>query len=201
MEPGGPGDYQSVILWPLKPEKQLIVPSDLLNASPLTQPQTIRFSGEYWYFEAPADEPGPNAHLAHGNPLDVSIRTVNARPLMMQAHQKIAKPIRLSTVRELDVTLLNRDNDPGLLSIGIVLTDSARIDKTGLNLALQPLTSTQPDHFTMKTVPVSEKLLFAIPPQSRQRRFDGITVLILPDASRMHSGARVAIDHFDLVPR
>ena len=201
IEPRGPGDYQSVILWPLKPEKQLILPPDLLNASPLTQPQTIRFTGEYWYFEAPADEPGPNAHRAHGNPMDVSIRTLNARPLMMQAHQKLAKPIRLSTVREMDVTVLNRDNDPGILSIGVMLTDSARVDKTALNLGLQPLPSTQPAHFTVKTVPVNEKLHFIIPSQSRQHRFDGITVLILPDTSRMHSGARVAIDHFDLVPR
>jgi hypothetical protein len=202
IEPGGLGNYQSVILWPLKPKKQLIVPPDLLNASPLTQPQTIRFSGEYWYFEAPADEPGPNAHKAHGNPMDVSIRTLNARPLMMQAHQKLAKPIRLSTVRAIDVTMLNRDNDAGILSIGVVLTDSSANDnKDGLNLALQPLPSTEPAHFAVKTVPVSEKLHFAIPAQSRQRRFDGITVLILPDASRMHSGARVAIDHFDLVPR
>jgi hypothetical protein len=200
-EPGGLGSYHSVILWPVKPEKQLIVPPDLLNAAPLTQPQTIRFSGEYWYFESPAEEPGPNAYNDHGNPMDVSIRTVNTRPLMMQAHQKLAKPIQLSTVRAIDVTMLNRDNAPGVLSIGVTLTDSASVDKKGLNLGLQPLVSTQPDHFTVKTVPVSEKLHFVIPPQSRQRRFDEITVAILPSTSRMHSGARAAIDHFDLVPR
>ncbi|MGA2251935.1 hypothetical protein [Terracidiphilus sp.] len=201
-EPGGLGSYHSVILWPQKPEKQLIVPPDLLNAAPLIQPQTIRFSGEYWYFEAPAEEPGPNAHTAHGNPMDVGIRTLNTRPLMMQAHQKVAKPIRLSTVRAIDVTMLNRDNDPGILTIGVTLTDSAASDyKAGLDLGLQPLASTQPDHFSVKIVPVSEKLDFAIPAQSRQRRFDGITVTILPSTSRMHSGARVAIDHFDLVPR
>ncbi|WP_058189034.1 hypothetical protein [Terracidiphilus gabretensis] len=201
-EPGGLGSYHSVILWPQKPEKQLIVPPDLLNAAPLTQPQTIHFSGEYWYFEAPAEEPGPNAHTAHGNPMDVSIHTLNTRPLMMQAHQKLAKPIPLSTVRAIDITMLNRDNDPGILSIGVFLTDSAASDyKGGLDLGLQPLTSTQPDHFAVKTVPVSEKLHFVIPAQSRQHRFDGITVMILPAANRMHSGARVAIDHFDLVPR
>ncbi len=199
--PGGFGNYQSVILWPAKPEKQLILPPDLLIASPLTQQQTIHFSGVYWYFEAPADEPGPDAHVAHGNPMDVSIRTLNTRPLMMQAHQKLAKSVRLSTVRAIDVTILNRDNDPGILSIGVTMTDSASVDKTALDLGLQPLTSTQPDHFAVKTVPVSEKLHFAIPAQSRQRRFDGITVMILPAANRMHSGARVAIDHFDLVPR
>jgi hypothetical protein len=200
-EPGGLGSYHSVILWPDKPQKQLILPPDLLNAAPLTQPQTIRFSGEYWYFEAPAEEPGPNAHTAHGNPLDVSIHTLNTRPLMMQAHQKLAKPIRLSTVRTIDVTMLNRDNDPGILSIGVVLTDSASDTKTGLDLGLQPLASTQPDHFTMKTAPVSEKLHFVIPAQSRQHRFDGITVMIRAAANRIHSGARVAVDHFDLVPR
>ena len=180
---------------------EFIVPPDLLNAAPLTQRQTIRFSGEYWYFESPAEEPGPNAHTAHGNPMDVSIHTLNTRPLMMQAHQKLAKPIRLSTVRAIDVTMLNRDNDPGILSIGVILTDStASTYKAGLDLGLQPLTSTQPDHFTVKAAPVSEKLHFAIPAQSRQNHFDGITVMILPAANRMHSGARVAIDHFDLVP-
>jgi hypothetical protein len=132
--------------------------------------------------------------------MDVSIRTLNTRPLMMQAHQKLAKPIRLSTVRAIDVTMLNRDNDPGTLSIGVVLTDSAFDTKTGLDLGLRPLASTQPDHFSVKTLPVSEKLHFTIPAQSRQRRFDGITIMILPSASRMHSGAHVAIDHFDLVP-
>ena len=201
-EPGGLGSYHSVILWPEKPEKQLIVPPDLLNAAPLTQPQTIRFSGEYWYFESPAEEPGPNAHMAHGNPMDVSIRTLNTRPLMMQAHQKLAKSIKLSSVRAIDITMLNRDNDPGILSIGVTLTDSAASDyRGGLDLGLQPLVSTQPDHFTLKTVPASEKLHFSVPVPSRQRRFDGITVMILPTASRMHSGAHIAIDHFDLVPR
>ncbi len=201
-EPGGLGSYQSVILWPQKPEKQLILPPDLLNALPLTQQQTIHFSGVYWYFEAPADEPGPNAHVAHGNPLDVSIHTLNPRPLIMQAQQKLAKPIRLATVRAVDVTLLNRDNDPGTLSIGVVLTDSAALNsRSGVNLGLQALASSEPDHFTVKTVPAGETLRFTIPAQSRQRRFDGITVLILPNASRMHSGARVAVDRFDLVPR
>jgi len=202
-EPSGLGNYQSVILWPQKPEKQLILPPDLLPATPLTQKQTIHFTGVYWYFEAPATEPGPQAHIAHGNPMDVSIRTVNTRPLMMQAHQKLAEPIRLSSVRTIDITLQNRDNDRGLLSIGIILTDSALSNTAGVNLGLQPLPSTEPENFTTKTAPVTETLHFAIPPQAQAqiRRFDGITVLILPDPSRMHSGSRVAIDRFNLEPR
>jgi hypothetical protein len=200
-EPSGLGNYNSVILWPQKPEKQILVPPDLLPAAPLVNQQTIRFTGVYWYFEAPADEPGPHAHVAHGNPMDVSIRTLNPRPLMMQAHQKLGKPIRLSSMRAMDVTLLNRDNDRGTLSIGVILTDSTQGDKIGVNLGLQPLPSSEPEHFTIKTAPVTETLRFQIPAQPRTRQFDGITVMIFPDASRMHSGARVAIDHFDLAPR
>jgi hypothetical protein len=205
VEPGGPGDYQSVILWPLKPDKQEIgAPVLAANTSDLTKPQTIRFNGAYWYFQAPANEPGPRAHQAHGNPLDVSIHTVNFKPLMMQAHQKLAAPIRLSTLREMDVTVLNRDNARGLLSIGVLLTDSAAPGRPALNplnLGTQPLISSQPDHFQVKTVSVPETLHFAVPSQGRMKRFDGITILILPDESRMERGARVAIDHFDLVPR
>ncbi|HEX8812707.1 MAG TPA: hypothetical protein VF742_12020, partial [Terracidiphilus sp.] len=202
MEPSGPGDYQSVILWPLKPDKpEIVAPVLTSNASDLTKPQTIRFSGVYWYFQAPANEPGPDAHQTHGNPLDVSIHTVNFMPLLMQAHQKLAAPIRLSTVREMDVTVLNRDNDRGLLTIGAVLTDSASSTKPALNLGTQPLVSSQPDRFEIKPVSLPETLRFAVPPQSRLKRFDTITILILPDESRMETGSRVAIDHFELVPR
>lgn len=198
---GGLGDYQSIVLWPAKPEKQLILPPDLLPASPLTKQQTLDFSGVYWYFEAPAEEPGPHAHVAHGNPMDVSIRTVNARPLMMEAHQKLARRIRLSSVREIAVTMRNRDNEPGRISIGVVLTDSAYEDKDGLNLGMQPLASSEPEHFAIKTAPVSETLRFKIPAAGRTRRFDGITVMILPDSVRMHMAAKVAIERFEMVPR
>jgi hypothetical protein len=201
LEPGGPGDYQSVILWPLKHEEQIVAPIPVPDPSALTRQQSIRFTGAYWYFQAPAEEPGPHAHQAHGNPLDVSIHTVNSRPLLMQAHQKLAAPIRLSTVREMNITVLNRDNQPGLLSIGVLLTDSASPGRPALDLGVQPLVSSQPDHFQVKSVSVPETLRFTVPSPSRSRRFDGITILILPDENRMEMGAKVAIDHFDLVPR
>lgn len=197
---GGLSNYRSVILWPLKPKDQLIVPASLLHAAPLTRQQTIRFSGAYWYFQAPQTEPGPHAHTAHGDPLKVDIHTVNYRPLMMQAHQSLAKPIRLSTVREIDVALLNSDNRRGLLSIGLLLTDSDLPQGRALNLGIKPLPSSEPEHFQVKIAPVEETLRFAIPAQARARRFDGITVQILPDATRMNRGAKVAIDSFDLVP-
>lgn len=197
----GLGDYRSVILWPVRPKDQLIVPSELLNSTPLTQQKTIQFTGAYWYFQAPETEPGPHAHLAHGDPLKVSIRTVNLRPITMQAHQNLAKPIRLSTVREIDVTTLNQDNERGMLSIGLLLTDSGLPQRQALNLGIKPLPSSEPEHFQVKTTPVEETLRFAVPPQARSRRFDGITVLIVPDITRMNTGARVAIDSFNLIPR
>lgn len=198
---GGLGDYQSVILWPVRPKDQLIVPADLLNSTPLTQQKTIQFTGAYWYFQAPETEPGPLAHVTHGDPLKVNIHTVNTRPLIMQAHQSLAKPIRLSTVREIDITTLNHDNERGILSIGLVLTDSGLQQKQALNLGIKPLPSTEPEHFQFKTIPTEETLRFAIPVQARLRRFDGITVLIVPDVTRMSTGAKVAIDSFNLIPR
>ena len=200
---GGPGDYHSVILWPLKPDKEIVapIPVPATDASALAKPQTIRFNGVYWYFQSPADEPGPHAHQAHGSPLDVSIHAVNSLPLKMQAHQKLAAPIRLSTVREMSVTIRNRDNERGLLSIGVLLTDSASPGSPALNLGVQPVVSSQPDRFQVKSASVEETLRFPVPSQLHTRRFDGITILILPDESRMETGSRVAIDRFELIPR
>ena len=196
----GLGDYSSIILWPMPPRKQILAPVNPLAAATLTATKTIRFTGPYWYFQAPELEPGPQAHVAHGNPLDASIHTVNRRPLMMQAHQDLGAPVSLSSVGEVDVAMENRDNEPGVIQIEVQLIDISAIDKSPITLGMLPLASSQPEHFAPKTASVEETLRFKVPRHVAIRRFDRINVVIHPDVHRIEDGVKVAIDHFDLLP-
>ena len=123
----GPGGFESVILWPFPPKKQIIpplpAPRDYLGIEK-SRPLTIRFDGAYWYFQPPETQPGRTAHQAHGTPLTANIQSVNTLPLMMEAHQRLIGPVRLSRCGEIDVQIQNRDNLAGPLSIGLLLGDS-----------------------------------------------------------------------------
>jgi hypothetical protein len=52
-----------------------------------------------------------------------------------------------------------------------------------------------------KASPVSETLTFPIPSKPSIRRFDEVKIVFRLDAFRADDGAKVAIDHFVLVPR
>src|SRR6185437_2858903 len=64
--------YESVVLWPYPPKKQIVAPVQPapLLAPGMKQPVVIRFNGEYWYLQPPDVRPGPHAHRATGTPLD-----------------------------------------------------------------------------------------------------------------------------------
>lgn len=196
--------YESIVLWPEPPKKEIVAPVDPAYLTPalrIKKPLTIRFTGSYWYFQPPDTKPGPHPHVTRGNPLLVDIRSDDFFPLTMEAHQNFGAPIRLSRLREIDVSLANRDNRPGLIAVGVVLTDSASPGKPALYLGRQPVESSEPSRFAEKTAPVEETLQFPIPAHRSIRKFDEITLIVAPDTSRMKIGARIAIEEFDFLPR
>jgi hypothetical protein len=200
----GFGGYESIVLWPEPPKKEIVAPVDPAYLAPalrIKKPLTIRFTGSYWYFQPPATKPGPRPHVAHGNPLYADIRSDDFFPLAMEAHQSFGAPIHLSRLREIDVDLANRDNLPGLIAVGVVLTDSASPGKPALYLGQQPVESSAPYRFREKTAPVEETLRFAIPSHPSIRKFDEITLIVVPDVARQKTGARIAIEEFDFLPR
>jgi hypothetical protein len=200
----GPGGFQSVILWPFPPKKQLIppVPAPVNYLGPeRAHPLTIRFDGAYWYFEPPDTGPGWTAHQAQGTPLGVNIESVNSFPLMMEAHQQLIGPVRLSRCGEIDVVIENRDNLRGAISLGLLLGDSHSPGKPTLYLGQKEIETTLSGFFYYKTAPVSETLRFAIPRPAPMRRFDEITVMVLPDPEHSMAGPKIAIQEFDLLPR
>jgi hypothetical protein len=184
--------YESVILWPFPPKKQIVAPIQPpeLLAPGTTQPLVIRFNGEYWYLQPPDIRPGPKTHHANGTPLEVHIASANSFPLLMQAHQYLRSPIRIARCRELRVDVENRETEPGSVAIAVWLKNSTTPGAPAVYLGEQPITNAG-----------SEEIIFAVPPGSKVRSFDEISVMMLPEAGHQRVGPRVAIRQFEFVPR
>jgi hypothetical protein len=200
----GGGGYESVILWPY-PKKELAAPprfvADTLLAPGTKQPLIIRFNGPYWYLQPPAKFPGSRAHQATGTPLGFDIQSQNLMPLVMDAHQYLSAAIPIARCREVTVELGNRDNTIGAISLGVLLTDGTSAGKPTLSLGEQPVESTQREHFSIKTTPVFETLHFHVPADARMRKFNEITVLVLPEIEHRYEAPKIAIQQFELFPR
>ena len=199
-----PGGFHSIILWPLPPKKQIIPPiprpQNLLGADH-SRPLVIRFDGNYWYFQPPEQRPGRSAHQARGTPLSFDIRSNNDFPLLMEAHQRLMGPVRIDRCREIDVEIQNKDNVPGGFYVALLLGDSGYPGQPTLSLGQQPVLSSQPGYFRFKLAPTIETLRFALPLDARKRKFDEITVMVIPDHEHALTGPKVAVDQFELLPR
>jgi len=200
----GISGYESIILWPV-PEKKQIVPPLPAESSFLapgtTKPLVIRFDAPYWYFQPPAKRPGPRAYQAHGTPLAADIKANNFIPLIMEAHQNLGSSIRIARCREVNVSILNRDNRRGVLNLAVLLTDTASPAKPALYLGQQPIATSQPPQFQIKSSPATEVLRFPVPASAKIRKFDEITVMFLPDDANFDVGPKIAIQDFELLPR
>jgi hypothetical protein len=200
----GISGYESIILWPNPPKKQIVAPLRLA-ISPLdplkSRPMIIRFDGVYWYFQPPGKRPGPQAHQAHGSPLAVHIQANNFLPLIMEAHQNLANSIRLSRCRGIEVDIQNRNDSPGAIALAVFLGDSSAPGNPSLYLGQQPVISSQRGYFSAGSLPADVKLRFTIPDRATIRRFDEITVLFLPDAEQYEVAPKIAIQDFNLLPR
>lgn len=200
----GVGGYESLILWPVPEKKQIIAPLPApasFLAPGTTRPLIIPFDGAYWYMQLPQKVPGPAAHQAHGTPIGANIESNNLIPLVMDAHQTLGMAIPIARCREIQVEVANRDNRAGAISMAVLLTDGASHEKQALYLGQQPIVSTKPGQFTAKAVPVYETLRFAVPDGARLRRFNEITVMLLPDVEHTYVGPKIAIEQFQLMPR
>jgi len=193
-----------VILWPYPEKKQIVPPlpaHDSLLAPGTTKPLVIRFDGPYWYVQPPDQRPGKTAHQAHGTPVSVDIKSSNDFPLIMDAHQSLVVPIRTARCREIQVDIEDRDNRSGFIALAVLLGDSESPHKPDLYLGQQPIVATEPEHFSIKQGPVFETLRFGVPANGNLKKFDRITVLVLPDIEHQFISPKIAIQDFQLLPR
>jgi hypothetical protein len=195
--------YQSIILWPLPRNKEILPPLSQpasLLAPGTTKPLIIRFDGPYFYFQRPHKAPGPSALQVRGTPLIHDFQTNNFMTLVMEAHQALGSAIPLARCREIQVAILNRDNRPGVINLAILLGHSTALS-TQFYLGQRPIPSSQPDHFGFKATATPETLRFSIPSSAKLRDFNQITVLFLPGQANYDQGSKVAIQQFQLIPR
>lgn len=200
---GGFG-YQSIVLWPLPPKKEIIAPllaSSGIQGVHVVKPIIIPFEGSYWYFQPPETRPGLHAHVAQGDPLKVNIHATNFMPLVMQAHQVLDATVRISRCREIQVVIENRDSQPGGISAEMLLTDSLAPGKPTLSLGRQLILSSESDRVRRNLSPVIETLRFPIPSRSSIHRFDQITLVVGRDRTHPEVGAKVALQQFKFLPR
>jgi hypothetical protein len=199
----GLGGYESLILWPVPEKKQIVPPLPEISflAPGTTQPLVIPFNGQYWYVQSPNKIPGPTAHQAHGTPIGDEIASINSMPLIMDAHQTLGASIRITRCREIQVEIENRDNRIGVIALAVLLTDTASPKNPTLYLGQHSIVSTELEHFSYKSVSVFETLRFSVPASAKMRRFDEITVMMLPDIEHAFIGPKIAIKQFKLFPR
>jgi hypothetical protein len=198
--------YFGIILYPPPKKMQIIVPrlhEDVIAAGALARPLVIPFDGPYWYFKEVALRPGRKAHVAHGSPTDasVNVRSTDLDPLMMEAHQKLMRPINLSACGEIDVTITNADTRAGEIDLALVLADSSLPGRPRQVLAAKPVLSSMMDPMPRDRKPVNEVLRFTVPQAEHLRRFDDLTVEFLLAARHSRMGAKVSVESFELVPR
>ncbi len=200
----GADGYESIVLWQYPEKNRIIAPVPVRNtlwAPGDHKPLVIRFDGEYWYFQPPGLGPGRRAHQAHGTPVDVHIQSTNDLPLTMEAHQRLGSAIRLSRCADIEVGLENRDNVPGTIAMALLLRDSSQPGRASVYLGSQTLETSVPPRFAIKTASVAETLRFPVPAEGSIRKFDEITVLLLPDIEHKRVGPKIAIRQFELIPR
>ena len=204
LSTSGAGGYESVVLWPYSKKKELLPPliaDDSILAPGTKRPLIIRFDGPYWFLQPPSKRPGPGAHVAQGSPINVNLESNNDVALVMNAHQKLARAIPTGRCREIEIAIENRDNRQGLVSLGVLLTDEDSASKRTLYLGQQSIVSTEPGHFSLKTMPSYETIRFSVPPDAPLRKFNEITVMFLPDIEHTFIAPRIAIQQFELFPR
>jgi len=200
----GAGGYEGVILWPHQDKRWALPPiaaKDVALVSGTKEPLVILFNGPYWYYQAPHKFPGSTAHKSNGTPLEFQIRSNNFVPLVMNAHQHLSAAVPVERCGEITVGIENFDNTAGEISLGVLLTDGAATKVSTVYLGEQSIVSSQSEHFALKRAPVFETLHFTIPTHTQIRKFDEITVLVLPGVEHALNAPKIAIQNFELYPR
>lgn len=203
--PRSEGD-QGIILWGEKRNyTKLVAPTPVLanalNSNGNPNPLKIPFDGVYWFFKSPDAQPPTDSRQAHTTPDLVEIHSTDRRPLLIEAHDHLANLIELNCCSRIQIAIRNTDRYPETISLELILVNTTLPHSPSVSLGRMMVNSTRPWKVYEKPSPVDETLNFPIPPRRSLRAFDEMKIMFLLDRTRSDAGARIAIDHFVLVPR
>jgi hypothetical protein len=186
--------YQGIILTRPKMRHEIVTP--LLTANPegfRKEEKTIPFDGQYWYFQAPNTRPGVDAHVVRADPAKSSIASTNSLPIVMEAHQRLAREMDMSCCRAVRLNVLNADAVPGSITLELQFRDNhGYIVSMGRKVLPSSVVSPMPLH----RAPVQETLVFQVPRAAKGKQIDEITVKVQPERSRSLAAPEVAIESF-----
>jgi hypothetical protein len=201
------GDGNSgIILWPEKQLRATLVappPLDLRThgLSSAENPLTIPFDGVYWFFKAPDIRPPKTSRQAQASPDVVEIRSTDRRPLSIEAHDHLGNLINTDCCSRIQIAIRNADRYPDTVSLELILIDTSNADKPSESLGTMLVKSTRPWGIYEHPRPVNETLSFPISARASLRHFDELKIVFRLDRARADAAARIAIDHFVLIPR
>lgn len=196
-----------IVLWPEKQlHTQLTAPTPIDLTNPPApgrnvNPVVIPFDGVYWFFKAPDVRPPRTSRQAHASPDTVEIRSTDGRPLSIEAHDYLGSLIDIDCCSRIQISVRNADRYPDSVSLELILVDTSEPGQPSQSLGRMLIKSTRPWRIYEHPQPVSEMLNFLIPPRASLRHFDEVRIIFRLDHTRAEAGARIAIDHFVLVPR
>lgn len=203
---GGSGN-RGIILWP---EKQLVtklvaptpVMTNAVESRGNAKPLVIPFDGVYWFFKSPDIQPPSESRQAQISPETVDIRSTDHQPLSIEAYDHLANLIDLDCCSRIEVAIRNADRYPQSVSLELSLMNTMLPHKPSVSLGRVMVNSTPPwNLYETKRPAINETLRFAIPSQKLLRGFDEMKIVFRLDQARADADARIAIDHFVLIPR
>ena len=195
-----------IVLWPVKQTyTKLVAPIPTRGSETFSgrrsNPLLIPFNGVYWFFKAPDLQPPRNSREAHASPETVNIRSTDRRPLSIEAHEHLGTLIDLDCCSKIQIAIRNADRYPETVSLELVLINTSLPNQPSESLGKAVVKSTQPWKIYEEQKPTSETLNFTIPTRPSLRRFDEMKIVFRLDRVRADAGAKIAIDHFVLIPR
>lgn len=197
----GERGFVGLILTPPPVPHEIVAPVTTSASSTLEgKPQVIPFDGAYWYFKAPDTDPGPAPHIQRGDPVKNRVLSTDHIPLLMEAHQKLARPLDTRCCAALRVDVTNADTVAGPIYVQVILQEAptAKSHVLRADLGQEYLKTSLVSPMPLKRPPVEDSVRFALPSYLHGRSVTGITVRIVPGRLRALAGPQVAIKDFAL---
>jgi hypothetical protein len=197
-----PGDgvvadsYRGVILLPeIQHKVTLVPPLPALINNPFRENKKdleIPFYGVYWFFRRPYTRPPRDSIEMHGKPSDLTFRSHDSRPLIMEAHQSLGAPFNVSCCGTIQLAITNRNHAPGSVSIELLLVNTSEDAKPSQSLGMLPVQS---------AFGANEVLDYPVPPSPAIEQFDEFTIRFHRPMLLARESPNVSIDGFTLKPR
>jgi hypothetical protein len=188
--------YRGVILLPeIQHKVTLVPPLPALINNPFRENKKdleIPFYGVYWFFRQPYTHPPKDSIEMHGKPSELTFRSHDSRPLIMEAHQSLGAPFQVSCCGSIQLAITNRNRAAGSVSIELLLVDTFSDAKPSQSLGMRPVQS---------AFGANELLDYPIPPSPAISEFDEFTIRFHRPFMLARESPNVSIDGFTLKPR